>query len=98
MHHAIVVDASVAVKWVIDEPFTDQALKLWEDCANDRRPVFSAPHFPGEVVNAVFQRVRTADAAKHIDFADAETFVRTFLDYPVQLAHPPSLYQEAFDS
>jgi predicted nucleic acid-binding protein len=96
MNHAIAVDASVAVKWVVDEPHTDRALKLWADSAAVRRPVISAPLFPGEVTNAIYQRVRTTDAAKRLDIPDAEDAVRRFLAYPVALASPADLYGRAF--
>ena len=36
MNHVIVLDASVAVKLVIEEEFTDQARALIEDSRRDR--------------------------------------------------------------
>jgi predicted nucleic acid-binding protein len=96
MNHAVAVDASLAVKWVVDEPYTDRALKLWADCAAARRPVLSAPHFPGEVANAIYQRFRTTDATKHLDLVDAQDALDRFLIYPVELANPPDLYRGAF--
>lgn len=97
MNHAVAVDASVAVKWVIDEPHSDRALKLWADSITARRPVISAPHFPGEVTNAVYQRVRATDPSKHLDLRDAEAAIRGFLAYPVALADPADLYLQAFE-
>lgn len=96
MNHAVAVDASVAVKWVVNEPYTDQALKLWADSVTVRRPVISAPHFHGEVTNAIYQRFRSADPTKHLDTADAEAAVRQVLAYPVELAGPLDLYHESF--
>jgi hypothetical protein len=52
MNHAVAVDASMAVKWVVDDPHTDRALKLWADNTTARRPIISAPDFTGEVTNA----------------------------------------------
>ena len=96
MNHAVAVDASLAVKWVIAEPDSDRALNLWADSAAARRPVLSAPHFHGEVANAIYQRVRTTDPAKHLDLPDAEEALSRFLAYPVELATPPALVAEAF--
>lgn len=96
MNHALVVDASLAVKWVIPEPDRDRALQLVADAAVAQRPVLSAPHFPGEVANAIYQRVRSTDPDKHLDVPDAEQALERFLAYPVELATPPDLTREAF--
>jgi predicted nucleic acid-binding protein len=96
MNHAVAVDASVAVKWVVDEPHTDRAMKLWADNIASHRPVISAPHFPGEVTNAIYQRTRTTDPAKRLDIPNAEDAVRRFLAFPVALAGPDDLYHIAF--
>jgi len=96
MNHALLVDASVAVKWVLPEADRDRALTLVADAARARRPLLSAPHFPGEVANAIYQRVRSTDASKHLDLADAEEALRRFLAYAVTLSNPPDLVPEAF--
>ena len=96
MNHAVVVDASVAVKWVIDEPESDRALKLRADAALARRPVLSALHFPGEVANAIYQRVRSTDPSKHLDIAGAEEALSQFLAYTVELVNVRGLTREAF--
>ena len=96
MNHAVVVDASLAVKWVIPEPDRERALQLVADAARARRPVLSAPHFPGEVANAIYQRVRRTDPATHLGYPDAAAALTRFLAYPVALASPPDLTREAF--
>jgi predicted nucleic acid-binding protein len=96
MNHAVVVDASLAVKWVVDEPDSDRALKLHDDAVRDQRPLLSAPHFPGEVANAIYQRVRSTDPSKHLDLTDAEEALDQFLAFPVELSNPPGLVREAF--
>jgi len=96
MNHAVAVDASLAVKWVIPEPDRERALSLWTDAARARRPVYSAPHFPGEVANAIYQRVRSTDPTKHLDAPDAEQALDRFLTYAVELSSPPGLLREAF--
>ena len=97
MKYALVVDASLAVTWVISEAGRDRALKLWTDAARARRVVRAAPHFPGEVANAIYQRVRSTDPAKHLDFADAEAALGHFLTYAVALSNPPERIRESFD-
>ena len=96
MNHAVLVDASVAVKWVIDEPASDRALKLWADAARARRAVLSAPHFPGEVANAIYQRVRSTDLGKYLALPDAEQALARFLAYRVELTSAPDLTPRAF--
>ena len=96
MNHALVVDASLAVKWVVDEPDSDRALKLEADAALARRPLLSAPHFPGEVANAIYQRVRSNDPSKHLDIAGAEESLVRFLAYPIELVSPSDLTHHAF--
>ena len=96
MNHAVLVDASLAVKWVIPEPDRDRALKLWTDATRARRRVLSAPHFPGEVANAIYQRVRSTDPDKHLDFPDAEQVLTRFLSHEVELTSAAGLVPAAF--
>lgn len=46
MNHAISVDASLAVKWVIDEDHTDRALGPWADSLATNQTVTSRPTSP----------------------------------------------------
>ena len=96
MNHAVLVDASLAVKWVIPEADSDRADRLWADAAHARRPVLSAPHFPGEVANAIYQRARSTDPAKHLGYPGAEEALERFLTYAVELSNPPGLIRAAF--
>jgi predicted nucleic acid-binding protein len=96
VNHAVAVDASVAVKWVIPEPDRERALKLVADAALARRPVVSAPHFAGEVANALYQRVRSTDPSKHLDVPDARQALARFEAYGVELTSAPTLVREAF--
>lgn len=64
----LIVDASVAVKWIVHEPFQDQALELVAD--ND---IIVPDLLPAEVRNALVNRVRrrlsTAQAARTAEMA-----------------------------
>ncbi len=57
MSEFVVVDASLALKWLLEEDDSDQAQALLESWGReDRRP--SAPHLlPAEVTNALHQQV-----------------------------------------
>ena len=48
-----VVDASVAVKWFVEEQFTEQALKLMEDYETRKVDLRSTQLMPFEVLNAL---------------------------------------------
>jgi predicted nucleic acid-binding protein len=93
----IVVDASVAVKWVVDEPFSEQAAALCYDAIQARERIIAPPHFQSEVVNAIYQRVRATEPTKHLTADEARTAVATFLKWPVELLAPAGLYETALD-
>lgn len=44
MNHAVVVDASVPIKRVLLEEFTEQGRALFASCLQARRPIL-APHY-----------------------------------------------------
>jgi predicted nucleic acid-binding protein len=94
---AVAVDASVAVKWVITvEEFSGQALALLRDCTIARRPILVPPHFSGEVANAIYQRVRSTDPAKHLERDEAEVALTEFLNISVVVRAPVDLLPRAF--
>jgi predicted nucleic acid-binding protein len=49
----VVVDASVAAKWFVEEEFTDQALKMVKDYEEMRVDLRSVQLMPFEVMNAL---------------------------------------------
>lgn len=58
------------------------------------------PHFPGEVVNALYQKLRSQDPQKHLPAPDAQRAVTQFLatvQRGVMVTHMPGLYQQAFE-
>lgn len=94
MNHAVAVDASVAVKWVVAEAFTDRAQALLRDSLQAGRPIVAPPHFSGEVTNALYRRMRRT--VQPLSRPQAEEALREFLQYPIQVASPPDLYWQAF--
>ena len=93
--NALVIDASVAFKWVIDEAYTDQARTLLAAALGGGIPLLGPPHLPSEVANALYRRsLRTGPHA--ISMQDAEAALTDFLSFPVRLADPNPLYLDAF--
>jgi predicted nucleic acid-binding protein len=93
MNQAVVVDASVAVKWVLAEELTEQARALLRESA--RRPILAPPHLSSEVTNALYQRVRTTDPKKHISELEAQEALSHFLRFRIEFSAPAALYQQA---
>lgn len=88
-------DASVAVKWVVLEEHTDEALALLATSADEGRWLIGPPHLPGEVANAIYQRWRSTDPAKHLDSTQADEALARFLAITIDLLNPPNLYISA---
>jgi predicted nucleic acid-binding protein len=91
MNQAIVVDASVAVKWLLDEDLTDRARALLVSAHRARLPVLAPPHLPSEVTNTIHQRFRRKDITE----TEAEEALAKFLGLPVRLLGPVDLYRRA---
>ena len=87
----ICVDASLAAKWVLTEADRDLALYLYTQSHDAGEAVIAPPFLPVEVTNAIWRRV----ARGFINRAEAEERLRLFLEFEVELAGPPGLYQAA---
>lgn len=95
----VVADASVGVKWVLQEEDADRARALLRDCARMRRPVYAPPHFLSEVVNVIYQRLRSTDPRIHITDDEANRAVAEFLEIAregVELVASTELYEQAY--
>jgi len=91
----LVIDASVAFKWVVDEAYTEQARTLLADAISGGVPLLGPPHLPSEVANALYRcGLRTGPNA--ISSQDAEAALTDFLSFPIRLADPHPLYLDAF--
>src|SRR5579885_2925801 len=86
----IVVDASVAAKWVLTEQHSDKAEALHDACARAGEPIV-APPLPIEITNILRQRMRR----EGLPLADAVVLLQRFLAFPVTLAAPAQLHQDA---
>ncbi len=93
---SVVVDASVAVKWVLPEEHTDRAHALMAASIEARQRLVGPPHLPVEVVNAIYQRRRRGAPHERLSEADADQALARFLAFPLELVNPPTLYAQAF--
>ena len=93
----IVVDANVAVKWVIDEDFTNEARALLQDSRTQQRPLVGPPLLTTEVVSIIYQRLRSRDPERHLTDEEAQRALQEFLAIPIQLLAPEDLYRRGFD-
>ena len=79
MNHAVAVDASVAIKWVLTaEVLSEHAQSLLQDSLAARRPILAAPHLPSEVSSALYQRTRTREPLRYISEREAQEALNTF--------------------
>ena len=87
----VVVDASLALKWVLPEDHTDEAVALrtrWHDGAES---LIAPPVFRPEVTNALHKRVRRGDVSR-VQASEAVVY----LTASVTIREPPDLYTRAF--
>ena len=57
----LVVDASVAVKWLFEEPDSERAEALLASAGEDRLKLVAPTILPAEVANALWKRMRRGD-------------------------------------
>jgi predicted nucleic acid-binding protein len=88
----VVVDASVALKWVFQEDRSHAALALWDAWEESGERLVAPPLFRAEVANVAFQRVRR----KEITLLDAVEATDTLLSI-VRVEEPDRLYRRALD-
>jgi predicted nucleic acid-binding protein len=92
----IVVDASLAAKWVLHEDDSDRAETLLQRAIQAGDTLAAPPHFRSEVINAIYQRFRSSDPTKHISEGEAQTAIAQFLQTPVEIMTPADLYPKLF--
>ena len=91
MNGSVVVDASLAVKWLIEEDDSDKAhaaLQSW--VAQDITRI--APHLmPFEVANALHRRVLRGE----LSVGDSARMIARLLESRLELLQPPGLHVRA---
>lgn len=87
----ICVDASVAAKWILDEPFADKAVALLRDSAKAARPIIAPPLLPFEIANILRQRM----VRFKMPMQEADTLLAAFLSIPIALEVTDNLYRKS---
>ena len=89
----VVVDASLAFKWLVREEYTDKALAiLWEWHSQEVTP--AAPHLlPFEVSNALHRRV----ARGELSIEGAADLIENLLASRIELHQPWNLHGKALE-
>jgi predicted nucleic acid-binding protein len=72
----VVVDASLALKWVVEEPYSTEARTLLRDWGNHRRRLLAPALFLYEVANALAKRVQR----RQFTLEQAKERLRFFLE------------------
>jgi predicted nucleic acid-binding protein len=88
----ICVDASVAVKWLLPEEWSEQALTLFLAAGRSNESIVAPPVFPIEVSNALWQQVRTSAG---LSLAEATEQLERLLSFEIIILDPPGLLQRA---
>ena len=89
----VVVDASLAFKWLVDEGDSDQA-GLLAEAWTSRGIRTTAPYFMiAEVANILLQRIKRGE----IDVGESSRLIAELLDTGVQLHHSLGIHQRAVE-
>jgi len=88
----IVVDASVAVKWIVAEEYTEQAQTLYQTSLQRGEQIVAPPLLPSEVTNTVRQQMR---GARSLTRDEALALLDEFLAFTFDLRAPQDLYRHA---
>lgn len=87
-----VVDASVAVKWLVLKPYTPQARALRADSVRLQRSLVAPPLLPAEVTNAIYQQYRRREITEQ----QADMAVAQIALFPISIIADARLHEEAY--
>jgi predicted nucleic acid-binding protein len=88
----ICVDASVAVKWILDEERTDLATTLYDDALRSGRLIVAPPLLLLEVTNILRQRMR---GPGRISLDEALDILDDILAFKFLINNPAGLHRQA---
>lgn len=88
----ICADASVAVKWVVEEERSDQATALYHAVLGAGRTIVAPPLLPIEVTNIRLRRTRSAEKWP---IALAAERLQRFQNLPIAINNPQDLHPRA---
>jgi predicted nucleic acid-binding protein len=89
----VVVDASLAVKWLVTEVYTDEAYSLARFCARQGTQPVSPYLMPVEVANALHRRV----IRREITVEEAVRLLDGLLASGIELREAPSIHTTALE-
>ncbi len=86
----VVVDANIAVKWVVEEHDSAEAVSLYRDWTERAELLIAPPIFRPEVTNVLHQKIRRGELSSGtaIEALDA-------IYYAVSIQEPDNLYTDA---
>jgi predicted nucleic acid-binding protein len=87
----VCIDASLAAKWVLDEPDSRQALDFYLAQRSIEATFLSPAFMPIEVTNAIHRRVVRGMLTPD----EGDRLMALFLEFSVELASPDGLHQAA---
>lgn len=88
----LILDASVAMKWFVDEEWSDAAEALRIGVHNSGGTFTCPPHFRGEVTNALYQLLRRGLLSSE----EAVAAITRFAAIEFIVFSDPNLYESAF--
>ena len=89
----VCVDASLAIKLVVRESFSDRALALWQNWIENDVECIVPPFFPFEVASVI----RNKYVRKQLTAEEAERAFNTFTKLNFTILMPGALVKEAWD-
>jgi predicted nucleic acid-binding protein len=87
----ICVDASVAVKWIVEEEHTDRALALYFDASRADEVIVVPSLLPIEVTNILRKKMRQEGLTRE----RATALLDLFLNFSIAIYNPVGLYRQA---
>jgi len=88
----ICVDASVAIKWVLNEERSDRARALYQAALRAGESIVAPTLLPLEVTNILRQRMRAKDG---LSLTEAARQLDNFLTFPIEFHSPAELHVQA---
>lgn len=92
----LLVDASVAIKWLFREEHSEKAVLLRRGATAMHWPFICPPHFVSEVINVVYQHTRRGDPAQRLSEPRAGEAIDDLLSYSFTLIRSNELYRHAW--
>ena len=89
----VCVDASLAIAWLFDEPYSENADALRQEWREHGVQMVGPPMFHAEVTSAIRQHVYF----KRILPEEGEEAFSIYLDIPIRIIDEPEVYRKAWE-